>query len=433
MNDLAVALATLWRIPHPGPDNLFASPEFKAVAAACERSPTTVGFSSALLNILRSLGTPFLLPKGHVHLASSPDEAAIVIRSALARKSTLRRYLCPLNLADTLPALRFGPARIEDVTAERLGELLDVQRLARFYPGHTIDLHRLARFTWLIVEENAPVDARPEARALPFMFEDLNRDFGAIDPHKGHFPQPVADALFFLLLGSWEDWANYVEIEWRGFQIPWVYIFDDDPSVRPQAPPDADSLSWEPWIIDDEDEGQIELERPIVYPLDEEAVEELQQFDEMHWQAVQSARLAPLFTTPVAHFLVQAFHVDGIDEFLAHISTIEAGLGAQADFQVRKADPFPTIRGTKRVERRIAGLLHDETAASHFNTLFDLRSKFVHGRPSLGKISSKQRIDARRLARRVSAALIDRAARDKRPREDILAELLADGMARQVS
>lgn len=431
MDELTTALASLWRIPHPGPDNLFASPAFKAVAEAIGRSPTTVAFSSALHNILRSLGAPFALPKEHSRLAGSPEQAAAAIRKEFSRTSTLRRYLCPLDLADTLPALQFGPGRIVDLTVEELGALLDAPRLARFYPDHAIDLRRLTQFTWLVVEEIVPVDARPEARALPFMFESWDRDFSAIDPHKGHFPQPVADALFFLLLGDWEDWSVHAEFDWRGFHIPWVYVFDDDLSVRPQAPPDADSLTWEPWIIDDEYDGQIELERPVALPLDEVAAEKLPHLDETSWQAVQTARRTPLFATPVAHFLVQAFHVGGIDELLAHISTIEAGLGLQADFQVRKPDPFPDVRGSKRVERRIAGLLKDEVAATHFASLFDLRSKFVHGRAGLGLISSKQRVEARRLARRVSAALIDRAVTDPQSREEILAELLADGVAMQ--
>ncbi|WP_197273919.1 hypothetical protein [Citromicrobium sp. WPS32] len=432
-DSLSAALAALWRIPHPGPDNLFATRDFKAVAAACGRTSTTIGFSSALHNILRSVGAPFALPPDHAHLVGTTEQAATAITHAFKQTSTLRRHLCPLDLADSLPPLRFGPGRVVDLTAEELGALLDAPRLARFYPGHALDLRRLAQFTWLVVEETVPVDPRPEARALPFMFENWNRDFGAIDPHQGHFARPVADALFFLLTGAWEDWADHAEINWRGFQVPWVYTFDDDLSVRPQAPPDPDSLSWEPWIIDDEFEGQIELERPSILSLHEVAAEELSRLDASRWQSVLKARRMPLFSTPVAHFLVQAFHVDGIDELLAHISTIEAALGLQADFMVRKTDPFPTVRGTKRVERRLTALLDDTQAAGQFNVLFDLRSKFVHGRAGLGLITSQQRIMARKLARRTSAALVERALQDQRPREQILADLLADGMAMQAT
>lgn len=433
VSELVQALEALWRIPHPGPGNLFASPAFNAVSAACKQRYGNIGLSSALYNILRSVGVPFALPKEQRHLAGTPDQAAAAIASAFTRTSTVRRYLCPLDLADTLPALRFGPCRILDVTAEELGALLDAPRLARFYPGHAVDLRRLARFTWLVVDEEAAIDPRPEARALPFMFESWDRDFGAIDPHKGHFPQPVADALFFLLLGAWEDWASHTEIDWRGFHIPFVYTLDDDLSVRPQAPPDPDSLSWEPWIIDDEFEGQIELERPVVLQLHDEATQELPRLDESSWRAVQAARQTSLFTTPVAHFLVQAFHVDGIDELMAHITTIEAALGLQTDFRVPKTDPFPRANSSRRLQARIAALLDEKDAATRFKALFDLRSQFVHGRAGVGWIESDQCVEARRLARRVSAALVDRASRDLRPREEILANLLATGMAMQMS
>lgn len=433
MNDLLEALEGLWRIPHPGPGNLFASPAFHAVSAACKRSHGNFGFSSALYNILRSVGVPFALAADQRHLAGTAEQAAAAIARAFTQTSTNRRYLCALDLADTLPAMRFGPCRILDPTAEELGVLLDAPRLARFYPGHRIDLRRLAQFTWLVVDEQMAIDARPEARAMPFMFEGWDRDFSAIDPHKGHFPQPVADALFFLLLGAWEDWASHSEINWRGFHIPFVYTLDADLSVRPQAPPDPDTLSWEPWIIDDEFEGQIELERPVVFQLDEAAAEELPRLDETSWQAVQAARQTSLFTTPVAHFLVQAFHIDGIDELLAHITTIEAALGLQADFRVPKTDPFPRASSSRRLQARLAALLNEKDAATRFKTLFDLRSQFVHGRAGVGWIGSDQRVEARRLARRVSAALVDRASRDQRPREEILAELLVAGMAMRMS
>lgn len=432
MDDLIAALRSLWRIPHPGPDNLFASPAFKAVSAACARHYGEVGFSSALYNVLRSIGLPFALAKDQQHLAATPEQAAAAIKRNYSRATTLRRHLCPLDLADNLPELRFGPARVVNITADELGAMLDAPRLERFYPDHALDLRRLAQFTWLVVEQEVAINARPEARAMPFMFENWNRDYGAIDPHKGHFPQPVADALFFLLLAAWEDWAHHADINWRGFQVPWIYAFDEDLSVRPQAPPDPDSLSWEPWIIDDVYEGQIESERPVVLQLDEPATDELLRLDETSWLAVQKARQAPLFSTPVAHFLVQAFHVDGIDELLAHIMTIEAALGYQGDFQVPDGAPFPRVKASRRLRARIAALLNDKAAADRFKALFDLRSQFVHGRAGVGLISSEQRVEARRLARRVSATLVDRASKDQRPREEILAELLADGMAMQV-
>lgn len=105
-------------------------------------------------------------------------------------------------------------------------------------------------------------------------------------------------------------------------------------------------------------------------------------------------------------------------------------------WRTAEAGPMQVVSGPigrERVQARIAALLNEKDAATRFKTLFDLRSQFVHGRAGVGCIGSDQRVEARRLARRVSAALVDRASRDPRPREEILAELLVAGMAMRMS
>jgi hypothetical protein len=52
-------------------------------------------------------------------------------------------------------------------------------------------------------------------------------------------------------------------------------------------------------------------------------------------QIVELAKQSVLFETPIVHFLVRAFLAEGVDEFLAHITTIEAALGLRADYQKR--------------------------------------------------------------------------------------------------
>ena len=62
--------------------------------------------------------------------------------------------------------------------------------------------------------------------------------------------------------------------------------------------------------------------------------------------------------------------------------------------------------------------------------MFDLRSTFVHGRGGLAAVSTVQRVAARRLARRVAAALTDLGAVSARSRDAVLATLLVEGRAR---
>lgn len=119
---------------------------------------------------------------------------------------------------------------------------------------------RLAQFHWLVVEETLSVRAPAEARVAPWMF-DIMRDFGAIEPHLGRFPEVVEAALLHLLLAPWEDWSTLTDLDWRGFRVPWIYSLDDDLFVHPKRPPSADDLSLEPWIITDTYGEEIELER----------------------------------------------------------------------------------------------------------------------------------------------------------------------------
>lgn len=62
----------------------------------------------------------------------------------------------------------------------------------------------------------------PEARAVPMFSIDFSQDLGRIEPHKGRFPAAFEEALFFLLLASWESWSTILEGDWRGFRVPWV-------------------------------------------------------------------------------------------------------------------------------------------------------------------------------------------------------------------
>jgi hypothetical protein len=62
------------------------------------------------------------------------------------------------------------------------------------------DADRFAEFHWLVVEEAVTLDREPEARAVPVLFMNLNKDLGEIEPHKSRFPLAFEAALFFLLL-----------------------------------------------------------------------------------------------------------------------------------------------------------------------------------------------------------------------------------------
>ncbi|MEX5571524.1 hypothetical protein Q1J52_01150 [Pseudomonas lijiangensis] len=219
------------------------------------------------------------------------------------------------------------------------------------------------------------------------------------------------------------------EVDWRGFRVPWVYTRNDDLFVPPAPPPDADTLAWQPDIYTNEYGERVETERPVEFRLTDSAKGMMSQLGETRWSTFQTALNSDLLKPPIMHFLVRAFLSDGIDEFMAHMTTIEAALGLHADHD-RKARSLhhPGWWATRRVGARVASILNDASAAGLYTELFDLRSAFIHGRESMEKISTLKRVEARRLAAAIAAAIVHCASQATQPRESFLRELLDNGV-----
>lgn len=431
---MLAAMTELWRIRPPGPDNILAHPAFIRLRETCRDGYPNAGKKGpnfALSTALRALGLPCHLQAATAHLALTVEEAAKGLDAGLRVTHTRRIHLAPLDLAADLPALAFGPARVCRLNANELRDLIDAPRLKRLYPRQDFDAERFSEFHWLIVEEAPALGQEPEERAVSLLFMDLSQDLGRIEPHKGRFPTALEEALFFLLLAPWENWSTMQEVDWRGFRVPWVYTIDSDIFIRPGSPPSSDTLSWEDRVYDDGYGGTHVEERPVELHLEEGAKTELMVWDQSHWAIVEQAKQSVLFEVPIRHFLVRAFLAEGVDEFLAHITTIEAALGLQADYQKSSRiapDRHKKMRATNRVRGRMAGLLGDPRLADQYEQLFNVRSAFLHGR-AMTAISTKERVMARSLARHVVKALILATLNGPiNSREDFLDGLLDRGM-----
>jgi hypothetical protein len=126
---------------------------------------------------------------------------------------------------------------------------------------------------------------------------------------------------------------------------------------------------------------------------------------------------------------VRAFLAEPLDEFLAHITTIEAALGLRDDYPYsgRPRIGHRNITATKRLKARVSALLGAE-AGAEYDLLFNLRCEYLHGRP-MGAISGKQRLTARTLARKVVNELIAAVAGPSSlSRHDYLGGLLDQGL-----
>lgn len=426
------AMCDLWSI-RSSQKGVFAEPEFKRLEQVCadlyEGGHRNLGRTFALNHALRSLGAPCLLTQGALGNIGDVAASAKAIDKAFRQTHASYTHICPLDYAENLPSLEFGPIKLGRFSETELGALFDLPRLARHYPDRSLDAARLSQFHWLVVKESRPVAESAGRRALPDFFGLMDRDNGAIAPHEGRFPQAVETALFFLLLAPWERWSTMNEVDWRGFRVPWIYTRNDDLFVPPAPPPGADTLAWQPHIYTNEYGECVETERPIEFPLTASAEREMSQFCQARWNSLQTALRSDLLKPPIMHFLVRAFLSDGIDEFMAHMTTIEAALGLHADHD-RKARSLqhPGWWATRRVGARVASILDDASAAGLYTELFDLRSAFIHGRESMEKISTFKRVEARRLAAAVAAAVVHFASQAKQPRESYLRELLDNGV-----
>lgn len=432
---LVAAVQALWDIPPPGPHNLWSSREFIAVKELLikhhHNGKSTFGLEGSIGNALRALGLPCSTP----HLPTQPGRELSKEASALVhefqRTTIRRRYLCPLDMADNLPIFEFRNAKMGRFTAAELEVLFDAPRLRHCFPGIRLDAERLSQFHWLVIEEDVSVRDESGNRHFSWLDLPLDKDLGEIVLHGGRFPAAVERALFFLLLVPWEDWAEMAEVDWRGFRVPWIYTLDDDLCTFSTPPPAPERLSWAPHFYQvDHDECE-ESERPLCLRTFA-SVEDVRQALDRHWARLQVPSMleSELFSTPVEHFLVRAFLSEGIDEVMAHLIVIEAAFGTEADHKnkLRLASDRYTESATRRVAARLSAAIGKPGAAKEYLDLYDMRCTYIHGRHEGRIISTQQRVLARRLAREAANALVDLAQKPQ-PRENILLDLLNQGVA----
>ena len=182
-------------------------------------------------------------------------------------------------------------------------------------------------------------------------------------------------------------------------------------------------------VYDDGYGGTYEEERPVELHLEDAAATEFPSGPEPmdDRRAGEAVGAVP---NAYRAFLVRAFLAESVDEFLAHITTIEAALLSAArrlseKLSCRAGSPQGDA-GDDQNRGRVAGLLGDRRYADQYEQLFDVRSAFLHGR-AMTAISTLERVLARSLARQVVEALILATQTPTASREDFLDGLLDKG------
>lgn len=414
---LSATLARLSRIPQANLHEASRHPPFTEVIDLCvaffpdqvglnhEGKPAREDVRWGLLNLFDATGVPTEATAGSI---------AVAIEDAMLTTRGETIHLCPLDEADTLPRLRFGPCEVRTFSNAEFSEIIQYERLQRRFRGLAIDANSFARFDWLVVREPVTFAATLRNRSGFFRHIDfrMDRDFGAIEPYAKKWPAIVERAVFALLLIRWEDMVQHRDIDWRAFRIPWVYSVPADILDAPPYPKGPETLTWEPDFHHDEQTGEeIETQRPFRLPLNDDLDAYYADLTDERWRNLERAQGSPIVNPLVVHFMTRAFASQGIDEFLGHVTAIEAALGMSSDYSVGKPRP-PIGRSnpgaTERVKRRISALTGDATMANVFGDLFNLRSTFIHGR-LLADVPSTQRLQARVLARQVLECLIQAA------------------------
>lgn len=408
---LEAATQALWADPPPL-ERLTKAPAFEALITAYHEAYPNTGARSTLEYALREavrrlgLGTPAGL---------SWQDAASRLRHAARATTTRRLHLCPLDWAGDIPSLTFGPNAVRSFSRDELGLLLTDASASPIDALRGLDLVRLSQFRWLVVSETVAIAREPGRRTLPGLWFNLGRDFGQIEPHRRRLPEAVERALFCLLAIAWEDLTRESSADWRPFQIPWAWTLEDDLFTRAATPPDPASLTWDYRYYDTADGELVEVEVPLAVRLDDDSDDSAMTWmDDEAWRRFERAEASVLLTPPVIHFFLAGLSADGIDEFLAHVATIEAALGQAADHGNSQVLPDGSRRATALTAWRLRQLLDDPDAAGTFRALFKLRSRYVHGEP-MEPISGADRTTARRLARRCVCALVGVASSDLVP------------------
>jgi len=415
---LLAAIAQLWERRVLNDEAAFASAEFKrlcdiAAEVYCrpgspfelEDKNDMAMHVTDMRNAIKNIGAPW-----NTDIPLPPAVAAHEIDNAYAAPNCQLTHMIPLDLADELPSVRFGPWRIQSFDSVELGNLVGLARLDRF--GHTrvIDLKRLSLFRWAVLEESVPVHSENRLRYLFRGWDDI----GKVRHVRRQFEPAIERGLFVLSLYPWEDHTEADYVTWQPFQFPWVYTVKHHVFAAPQAAPDPDSLTWTTRFTQ---EGE-DFEAPAVIDFDTRTLGDLEQNLREVWDRVESLASpkwdgTDAFNPLIERFFLRAFGDEDLDQLLWHVTTVDAAVGLKE------------WRSTKAIERRIGTLLQDIENGKAFDKYFNIRSGYVHGRqlhdPNLWQ---RDLAGARRLARRVVYGTL-RLATDNRgwSRTDLLQHL----------
>ncbi|HHY0925112.1 TPA: hypothetical protein ACV4JC_000636 [Salmonella enterica] len=404
--DLINVLAPFWQLPpHTCFDLNSVKKEkvFRKLKAYCtgyyEAMDTGIFSDIPLAKALCLAGVPGI---GQNHDCSSNIiDVATKLHDELSKTTTTKIYLCPLDCADRIEQIKFGNAEVREFSAGELGVLLGLEQFKRLPYYKKCDLKALSEFKWLVVWEEIELPSKISHRAYSFLSTGLERDYGAIKPYGQRYPEIFNLSFFGLLLAPWEEWVDNIEVEWKAFHVKWVHTIENDLFSDQKNIPDADTLTWGYSYFCDENGNEHEVHHPFILSTgcSRNALSLI--VNNQLMADIDTAINNGLINEAARHHFIKAFLSDGIDEFLAHIVVIDACLGEPRELEkkLNLTKYEKNLKSTGRLKFRLVGLLDDSSVKESIDTLYRIRSEYVHGR-DMAEISWSDKNLARVLARK---------------------------------
>lgn len=339
--------------------------------------------------------------------SSNVTHVATEIHEALSRTTATKIYLCPLDCADHIEPISFGNAEVRKFSANELEVLLGLKQLKRLPCYKKCDLNALSEFEWLVVREEVELHSKISYRAYDFLATGLERDYGAIKPYYQRYPEAFNLSLFGLLLAPWEEWVTHIEVEWKAFHVKWVHIVENDLFSDQKNIPDADTLTWDYRYYNDGDGNEHEVYHPFELSTNPPQDALVLVVNNQLMADIDTAINNGLINEAARHHFIKAFLSDGIDEFLAHIVVIDACLGEPRELgkKLNLTKYEKNLKSTGRLKYRLVGLLEDCSVKASIDSLYRIRSEYVHGR-DMSEISGLDKNLARVLARKTLLTII---------------------------
>ena len=315
----------------------------------------------------------------------------------LEKKTETITYLAPMEFIylakEFIDCSNF---KIQKFSIRELEGLLDKNLNEIFYPYAFLDPGFLSNYWFVMVKETKPISS----------IGHITFNLGEVGKVKLEYsPYPSLErALRRLVFYDWRpDYSRGDEIQpgdwkgWMGFSIPFVLKISDNFLEAPLRAPEISKLSTEPYFDPNTGEEELSEGPEILIRLDNEETEKLEKtikkMDEL-LRTFEAAEAKWPFVFVSLGFLTKAFFVNGLEQLLWHIASIEALLGERGNGVTnRLADRVGNILGGTKEECK--------SFKKQFKEVYDFRSGLVHGREFTDQIWESHLYHARDMARRI--------------------------------